>query len=153
VGYNGTILHTTNGGTIWLNQSTTPYLLLGVSFSDANNGMIVGNGIITQTTNGGITFIGNEKTTNNPEGFVLFQNYPNPFNPNTTINFSVLKQNNVKIKVYDVLGNEILTLINEDKPKGYYKIEFNASNLSSGIYYYQMQTDGFIQTKKMILLK
>lgn len=83
----------------------------------------------------------------------LYQNYPNPFNPSTALNYSISEQSNVSIKIYDVLGNVIFTLVNENKPKGNYKVEFNADNLSNGIYFYQMKSNEFIQTRKMLLLK
>ncbi|RKY91850.1 MAG: hypothetical protein DRQ01_07030, partial [Ignavibacteriae bacterium] len=90
--------------------------------------------------------------------FELEQNYPNPFNPSTKIKFSVppnVKQetSKVSLKIYDVLGNEVAVLVNEEKPAGNYETEFNASNLSSGIYYYKLVTGSFTDTKKMILLK
>jgi hypothetical protein len=85
--------------------------------------------------------------------FGLEQNYPNPFNPSTTISYSVPKMEFVTLKVYDVLGNEIETLINEEKPAGIYEAEFNANNLPSGIYFYILQAGQIIETKKMMLLK
>ena len=88
-----------------------------------------------------------------PATYKLEQNYPNPFNPTTMINYSVAKAGFVKIKVYDVLGREVATLVNENKPVGNYSIQFNASKLVSGIYFYRIDTDNFVQTKKMILMK
>ncbi len=88
-----------------------------------------------------------------PSSFRLFQNYPNPFNPTTTINYSVPKSSFVTLKVYDILGREIKTLVDDEKPSGNYKVEFNGSNLSSGIYFYRMQAGSFVETKKLILLK
>ena len=85
--------------------------------------------------------------------FQLFQNFPNPFNPSTTINYSVPKQSNVTIVIYDVLGRKISALVNEEKSIGNYTVEFNASFLSSGIYFYQMKVNDFVDTKKMILLR
>ena len=85
--------------------------------------------------------------------FILFQNYPNPFNPTTTIKYSIPKASFVTIKVYDVLGKEIATLVKEEKPTGNYEINFNGDNLSSGIYFYQLRAGKFISTKKMIVLK
>jgi photosystem II stability/assembly factor-like uncharacterized protein len=85
--------------------------------------------------------------------FSLEQNYPNPFNPTTTINYSVPKQCYVTIKIYDALGREIKTLVNTDKSAGNYSIEFNASQLASGIYFYRLQAGEFSQTKKFVLLK
>jgi hypothetical protein len=83
----------------------------------------------------------------------LSQNYPNPFNPTTQIKFSVPRESQVTLKVYDILGNEIATLVNEKRPQGYYEVEFSAAGLSSGVYLYRLQAGSFIQTKKMILLK
>ena len=83
----------------------------------------------------------------------LFQNYPNPFNPTTKISFSIPELSYVVLKVYDVLGKEIETLINEEKPSGNYKVYFNSTELPSGIYFYRLSAGDFISTKKMILMK
>ena len=88
-----------------------------------------------------------------PVLFALSQNYPNPFNPNTTIYYSVPGKALVIIDIYDVLGNEVATLINEEKREGRYEVMFNANGFSSGIYYYRMRANDFIDVKKMILLK
>jgi len=93
--------------------------------------------------------------------FSLEQNYPNPFNPSTTIRYSIPALGFVTLKVYDVLGNEVTTLVNDQQPAGNYEVDFDASLLSSGIYYYKLQAvdpstssgQGFVETKKMILLK
>ena len=84
---------------------------------------------------------------------IKIDNYPNPFNPTTTIKYSIPKTYNVLIKVFDVLGNEIETLINEEKPVGTYELNWNAANLPSGVYFYRLQAGDFVQTRKMILLK
>jgi hypothetical protein len=88
-----------------------------------------------------------------PSEFALKQSYPNPFNPTTTIKFDIPELSFVTLKVYDVLGKEITTLVNEEKPAGRYELEFNATNLPSGIYFYRLQAGDFIQTRKMILMK
>ena len=88
-----------------------------------------------------------------PTIFDLSQNYPNPFNPTTTINYSVPKSGFVKIKIFDVLGHEVETLVNENKLIGNYSVQFNASKLISGVYFYRMEAGGFVQTKKLILIK
>ncbi len=88
-----------------------------------------------------------------PEGYTLFQNYPNPFNPTTKIRFYIPQLSFVTLKVYDVLGNEIATFVNEEKPTGYYEVEFNSKNLVSGIYFYKLESETFIEAKKMVLLK
>ena len=96
---------------------------------------------------------GIEQFSEIPEKFNLEQNYPNPFNPTTAINYQIIKNDFVSIKVYDVLGNEVATLVNEEKPAGSYIISFDASTLSSGTYFYKLQAGNFIQTKKMVLMK
>ena len=88
-----------------------------------------------------------------PENFVLLQNYPNPFNPSTSIQYQVPSISQVSLKVFDILGNEIETLVNEEKPAGIYQIQFDASNLTSGVYFYRLQAGSFVDTKKMILIK
>ena len=88
-----------------------------------------------------------------PEKFNLEQNYPNPFNPTTKISFSISSSEFVSLKVYDILGNEVVKLFNEFTQPGNYEIQFNASGLSSGVYFYQISTENFIETKKMILTK
>jgi arabinogalactan endo-1,4-beta-galactosidase len=85
--------------------------------------------------------------------FNLYQNYPNPFNPKTLINYSIPQADFVLIKVYDVLGNEIITLVNEYKTAGNYSIEFDGNNFSSGVYFYRVQTGNFTDTKKLILMR
>ncbi|HEX9252993.1 MAG TPA: CotH kinase family protein, partial [Ignavibacteriaceae bacterium] len=95
-----------------------------------------------------------------PSEFILYQNYPNPFNPVTTIRYSIpnvtlsgVEGARVQLKIYDVLGNEVATLVNEYRIAGSYEVEFNASHLSSGIYFYKLQASTFVETKKMILLR
>ena len=88
-----------------------------------------------------------------PKEYVLYQSYPNPFNPTTTIKYQIAEMSFVTIKVYDVLGNEIATLINEENPIGNYEIEFNGSSLSSGVYFYKLQVNEYLSVKKMVLLK
>jgi phosphatidylserine/phosphatidylglycerophosphate/cardiolipin synthase-like enzyme len=88
-----------------------------------------------------------------PDQYSLQQNYPNPFNPVTTINFQIPVSGIVTLKVYDVLGREVITLINEEKSAGSYSLEFNASKLSSGVYIYQLNSGNFKATKKLLLMK
>src|ERR1035437_257779 len=85
--------------------------------------------------------------------FNLQQNYPNPFNPTTTINYSLAKEGNVKLTVYDAIGSKVATIVNEYKPAGNYSVNFNATELPSGTYYYKIEAGQFSQIKKMILLK
>jgi hypothetical protein len=88
-----------------------------------------------------------------PTEFLISQNYSNPFNPSTRIRNSIPKSSSVTVKVFDVLGNEVETLVNEEKPVGNYELNFNASGLSSGIYFYRLRAGTFVETKKMILIK
>jgi len=88
-----------------------------------------------------------------PSNYLLYQNYPNPFNPITKIKYSIPLSDNVKIKVYDILGREIKTLLNEYKQAGTYEIEFDANNLISGVYFYSLQAGNYAATKKLILIK
>ncbi|MCX6162470.1 MAG: T9SS type A sorting domain-containing protein, partial [Ignavibacteriae bacterium] len=88
-----------------------------------------------------------------PETYSLSQNYPNPFNPVTKINFALPKSGLVTLKVYDVLGKEITTLVNEVKNVGAYTVDFNGSNLSSGVYFYKLSSGDFTSIKRMMLIK
>ena len=88
-----------------------------------------------------------------PSSFILYQNYPNPFNPTTNIEFRISDFGFVSLKVYDVLGREIATLVNEEKLAGNYEVEFDGSKLSSGVYFYRLNSGSFISTKKMLLIK
>jgi len=117
--------------------------------SDYSDTVLVGN------------IVGIEEHTQLVNNFKLFQNYPNPFNPATTIKYAIppsvktlgTKSQPVELKVFDVLGREVTTLVNEIKQPGYYEVKFDAGNLSSGIYYYQLKVGGFVETKKMILMQ
>ena len=100
-----------------------------------------------------VTGIEDEQEINIPTGFELSQNYPNPFNPSTKISWQSPVGSWQTIKVYDVLGKEVATLVDEYKPAGIYEVEFNASLLSSGVYFYKLHAGNFIQTKKLLLLK
>jgi hypothetical protein len=88
-----------------------------------------------------------------PDAFTLSQNYPNPFNPTTTIVYGLRERTNVLLKLFDVLGSEIEIFVSGEQDAGYYEIEFNASRLASGIYFYRLQAGSFVETKKMMLLK
>jgi len=101
---------------------------------------------------GGITFLSNE-TTDIPKDFTLSQNYPNPFNPITKISFSIPSETDVTISIYDIRGRHIKTLVNEEKKAGYYDVNFNASDIASGIYFYKLKAGNFVLTKKMVIIK
>ena len=168
VGYDGNtssgiILNTTDGGINW-NPTTVgaDTVLYSVQFADLNNGWAVGdNGAILHTTNGGVSFVEEEVLSEIPTKFLLTQNYPNPFNPSTKIKYSVPQSSKVIIKVFDILGNEIEILVNEEKSTGTYEVTWSAASSPSGVYFYRIQAgnpytgsgQGFVETKKLILLK
>ena len=152
INFNGT-LHSTDGGDSWnfFNDGLTDTYVndiiitsTGTVFAGTRDGVFKGSVVIT-----GIE----EKEINIPKEFYLFQNYPNPFNPNTNINFSIPNSSFVTLKVYDVLGKEVANLVNEELSAGTYNFNFDAAKLTSGIYFYRIQTDNFVETKKMTLLK
>ncbi len=95
----------------------------------------------------------NNNTYTNAKGFKLHQNYPNPFNPATVIRYTLIENRIVMLKVHDVLGSEITTLVNEKQNAGSYSVEFDASNYPSGVYYYKLEAGDFSEVRKMILLK
>jgi photosystem II stability/assembly factor-like uncharacterized protein len=157
-GHNGMIYRTTNGGLWWDSTVTnTDETIYSIHMLDQNTGWAVGGfGTIYKTTNGGgtghtigITQISNEV----PREFELMQNYPNPFNPETKIKFNIPKVGFVSLKIYDVLGNELETLINSQLKEGIYEADFSAKNYPSGIYFYKMDFDGNSYTRKMIIVK
>ncbi len=94
-----------------------------------------------------------DQSSDVPLVYSLEQNYPNPFNPTTQINYSIKEAGRVQLKIYDILGKEIATLVNENKEAGNYSIDFNAAELPSGVYIYQLTTPGFSQARKMIVTK
>ncbi len=108
---------------------------------------------LAYSINGNPVSVENDNDSNLPADYSLAQNYPNPFNPTTSIQYAVASLQFVSLKIYDVLGSEIATLVNEEKPAGNYDVEFNASSLPSGVYFYKLQAGSFVETKKMVLLK
>lgn len=117
-----------------------------------------GNGGLTDYNFDNFTFSNisyTQKDSSNftPQGYSLSQNYPNPFNPSTVINYRLAKAGKVVLKIYDLLGREISTLVDGEKAAGSYSVTFNATNLASGMYIYVIKTDGFVSSNKMILLK
>jgi hypothetical protein len=100
-----------------------------------------------------IPITGIEQLTDGVKTYSLSNNYPNPFNPATSIQFTISSKQFVSLKVYDVLGNEIATLVNEEKSIGSYQIEFDATILSSGVYFYRIQAGSFVESKKMVIIK
>jgi photosystem II stability/assembly factor-like uncharacterized protein len=150
------ILKTTNSGNNWFIDSLFKKIngLISLYFTDPNTGYVVGSkGIILKTTTGGnlmgIVPIGTEI----PREFSLAQNYPNPFNPVTTIKFNISKESDVKITVFDILGKEVQTLVNESVKAGEYKVSFDSGRFASGVYFYRLEAGDFIDTKKMVVIK
>ena len=117
--------------------------------SDSLSGNVTGSGSFCSTP----TEIESETITEIPTIFALYQNYPNPFNPTTKIKWQSPISSHQTLKVYDILGKEIASLVDEYKEAGYYEINFDATGFTSGIYFYKIQAGSFIQTKKMILIK
>jgi len=145
----------TNGGNDWINISDGLTNLFAGSLVIHNNYLFAGCG------NGGwvwrrplseLVGINNEQV-DLPIKFMLFQNYPNPWNPSTTIKYTITENSHVSIRVYDILGNLIKILVNEEKPAGNYEITYYASTITSGVYFYRLQAGNFVETKKMIFLK
>ncbi len=149
------IYRSTNQGANW----TTAYTQTGAAFADINFAIVSGcpqgwavgaAGVIARMVNTtGISNVGTEV----PNDYLLKQNFPNPFNPTTNINFSIPKTGFVTLKIYDVVGKEVATLVNEVKSAGSYIVGFNAAHLTSGAYFYRIESNNFVDTKKMLLIK
>jgi hypothetical protein len=154
VGQGGKLIMTTNGGTNWVVQQTGSSVeLWAIDFVNDTVGYAIGSNAVLKTTNGGLTFINNQNG-DIPADYELYQNYPNPFNPITNIGFRIADFGFVSIKIFDINGNEIKSLLNQNKPPGSYEIDFDASNFASGIYFYMLKVDDIlISSKKMILIK
>jgi hypothetical protein len=106
---------------------------------------------LIKTNANGVVSVPAEAST--PGGFALEENYPNPFNPVTTFQFSIGNRQLTILKVYDVLGQEVATLVNEVKQPGTYAVQWDASGVASGVYFYQLQSGEFLSTKKLILIR
>ncbi len=124
---------------------------VGISLGDDESEMVA-NMTAAESRYGVITNV-EDNISAIPSDYELKQNYPNPFNPSTTIRFSVPQSEFISLKIYDVLGNEVETLVNQDLSAGSYEVQFNANSLSSGIYFYQLITGNYSETKKMNLIK
>lgn len=149
------LIKTTNGG---LNWNTLPdnisYELHDIEFVTEDVGYLCGlGGAILRTTTGG-TIVSSPVSRNLlTNSYSLSQNYPNPFNPSTTIKFDLPKSSHVQIVVYDILGREVQQLLNEQRKPGSYEVTWDGSRFASGIYFYKIITDDFVETKKMVLMK
>ncbi|HSL89269.1 MAG TPA: T9SS type A sorting domain-containing protein, partial [Ignavibacteriaceae bacterium] len=149
------IFITKDGGNNWILQPRVTDQYLYTAFADSDGFWGAGmSGTILYSNDPVIT--GMEDLLNfgtNVNDYTLSQNYPNPFNPSTKISWQSPVGGWQTLKVYDILGNEVATLVNEYKDAGYHEIEFNAAELSSGVYFYRIQIEDFIETKKMLLIR
>jgi photosystem II stability/assembly factor-like uncharacterized protein len=146
----GEIKKSADGGLTWVNQSTGVNIRLNsIFFLDESTGWAVGeNGTILSTL-----FGSSVEEFEKPNKYLLYQNYPNPFNPVTTITYQIPQTEFVSLKVYDILGREVATLVNEEKPAGSFEVQFTGNGLTSGIYFYQINAGEHSETNKMILMK
>ena len=157
-GSTGLLLRTLDGGENWDTLgSITNNNLLDVQMFDPYSATVVGGlGTIIHAEPDSIIIVGVEEQPQQniiPSQFVLEQNYPNPFNPGTTIQFSIPGQSFVKLEVFNTLGEKVASLVSAELNTGTYKYEWDAGSLSSGIYFYRLKTENFIQTKKLMLMK
>ncbi|MFA5011891.1 MAG: YCF48-related protein [Ignavibacteria bacterium] len=157
--YAGRIYKTTNTGGNWNLQTNLNGYANTIKFINSNTGFACGGGDkIWKTTNGGVSV--QNISTEIPSSYSLGQNYPNPFNPSTKIRFEVMRSptgtfgtDMVTLVVYDVMGREVQTLVNERLQPGIYETTFNGEGLSSGIYFYRMRAGGYTETKRMMLIR
>jgi photosystem II stability/assembly factor-like uncharacterized protein len=155
--WGGVILRTTDGGETWLNQwnDETPGFF-DVCFTEAYKGTVVGSdGTILRTRTGGVTSVNEDSRADReaPKDFLVEQNYPNPFNPGTTIEFTLPHAGFVTLKVYNVAGQEVATLLEGNHAAGIIKTTWDASGLPSGAYFYRLTAGEYVQTKKAVLMK
>lgn len=153
------IMKTVNGGNNWVSQSlpTSNNYLNSIYFVNSSTGYSAGynnmqNGFVFKTTNGGVSFI-NQIGNTIPERFSLEQNYPNPFNPSTNIIFQIQRNSFATLKIYDVTGKEVATLVNESLAPGKYEVSFDGSNLNSGVFFYRLTAGDYSETKRMLIIK
>lgn len=142
-----------SGGATVSNSSNIHFGTMGEAIigSSANSSNQSASGFWNVYKQSVITSLGDEETI--PLEYKLDQNFPNPFNPTTVIRFALSEKSSVVLKVYDVLGGEVATLVNTEMEIGRYEAKFNADNYSSGIYIYRLSAGSFVSTKKMILVK
>ncbi len=153
---NNIMYKTTNGGENWFATYCVNYFSsYGLYFSNDNTGYAVSpyGQIIKTTTGGGVLISVEPENYVVPHTYNLYQNYPNPFNPTTKIKFDIPKAMNASLKIYDILGREISVIVNDFLIPGTYAFDFSGSDLSSGVYFYVLTGEGFIESKKMLLVK
>jgi photosystem II stability/assembly factor-like uncharacterized protein len=144
------IYKSTDGGFNWISQTDSA----GSRTIHMNDSLLGWSGYlgIAKTTNGGLMFI-SSIGSGIPNGYKLYQNYPNPFNPVTSIRFEISRLSEIKLNVFNILGQKVATLLDQRLSPGVYEFTWRASDLSSGIYFYTLETEGFKDTKKLVLLK
>ena len=165
VGSPGVARFTTDGGSTWFEDNSVTNYLDGRTIRKfvaitPNYGFYFGDGDINSFVARDSTYLDSlfnltpvEDEMQLPTKIALKQNYPNPFNPSTSIQYAISSSQFVTLKVYDVLGNEVATLVSEEKDRGVYSVNFDASRLATGMYLYRIQAGTFVETKKMILIK
>jgi photosystem II stability/assembly factor-like uncharacterized protein len=155
-GTGGVIKKSTNAGLNWTTMTTSSIQnIIHMEFRKVGNN-VYGFAVTDYGTILKLTDVISDVTTNNslvPSEFSLSQNYPNPFNPATNLEYGISKLEFVSLKVYEIMGKEVATLVNESKPEGTYSVEWNAANYPSGVYYYKLTAGDFSETRKMMLLK
>jgi len=145
-------IYTSDGGNTWIEKQTPDSsIIYDMQFVNSQTGYAVGdNGVILKFVPPPVKVEEEQKPLNK---YFLFQNYPNPFNPSTSIRLRISDFGFVSLKIFNVLGKQVATLVDEYKPAGSYEVEFDAKNLPSGVYFYTLNTGSYSQTRKMLLLK
>ena len=145
---------TVDGGDTWIEQDPVPenFGFESISIIDESLGWVVGSsGAIYKTTNGGTAWV--SPGPGLPDQFMLAQNYPNPFNAQTRLTFTVRNPQSIVLQVYDLLGREVAKLVNGKREAGVHNVTWDAAGLPSGVYFYRLQAGGFVETRKLVLLR
>ncbi|MGE5412105.1 MAG: T9SS type A sorting domain-containing protein, partial [Clostridiales bacterium] len=151
------IIKTTDGGNTWYDQNCPLNAeVTNFYFLNSSTAWAVGDGIAKTSNGGGPVSVEENNNGNNeviPSSMGLLQNYPNPFNPSTVIQYRISKSGPVSLKIYDLLGRLVTTLVHQYQPEGEYTVRWSADTLPSGIYFYQLRSGSHSETKKMLLLR
>ena len=160
------IEYSTDNGSVWLDVvASTPAAIGAYNWTIPNTPSTeclvrlsdVGNAAVNDVSDNTFTIedpvSADDLKSGIPKEYALYQNYPNPFNPSTKIEFAIPSQSQVTIDVFNQLGEQVATILNSNLSAGYYKIEFDASNHPSGLYFYRILSGNFVDTKKMVLMK
>ena len=147
----GGVYATKDNGGHWLKVGLDSLMISQMeSFGDSTFVLTINRGVNIINSN---NLTGVQSSFQRPLAFVLSQNYPNPFNPTTTIRFELPKSLHVSLKVYDILGQEVSVLVNENRSAGVYEMRFDGTNLASGVYFYRLTAGAFVETRKLLLLR